>query len=174
MHQYVGCSAQSVLETLAISECVFLKPVGFSLRTVGSSSRTSFLSPSKKGEILHSILHLLTSSITSYSIFRSAFCNGREMCNPQQRLLQQVTGKQQGLWLSHRRPREQKLTLTLTVASRFALHRRDMALEGIEHVQGGKTEGGSSRRITADIATIQAINKYFLLRKTLQLAALSC
>lgn len=69
----VGCSAQSMLETPAISECVFPKPAGFSLRTVGSNSRTSFLSPSKKGEILHSILHSLISSITSYSIFRSAF-----------------------------------------------------------------------------------------------------
>lgn len=44
--------------------------------------------------------------------------------------------------------------------------------------RGGRREGGSSRRtwpiIIADIATTQAIKKYFLLRKASQLAAISC
>lgn len=64
-----------------------------------------------------------------FTIFRSVFSNGGETCKHQGK--DRCTGHwhREGLWWSHTRPREHKLTLITLVGPKFAESRRDMALD---------------------------------------------
>lgn len=139
----------------------FSKPGGFALRTAGSGSRTSFLSPSKNGKIPHSISDR---SPRLHTLFLEVRFVIEERCV---NTMAKITAADLGtarLWLSHRRPREQKRTLILAV-SRFAKRRRDAASERLTCTRKplplAKPLPTASLNPTAFDPAPSALNKFF-------------